>query len=93
MLGKLSNNFPWPDPTDEQRQRIENAAQMVLDIRKLYQDSSLADLYDPITMPPDLSKAHTKLDIAVGKAYGIVWKKEEDCVADLMKMYVEITKN
>ena len=87
------NNFPWPNPTDDQRQRIEQSAQMILDARALYPESSLSDLYDPLTMPQELIKAHKKVDTEVCKAYGTVWKKEEDCVADLMKMYVEITKN
>jgi len=87
------NNFPWPKPTPDQHARIETAAQLVLDARANYPDSSLADLYDPLSMPPDLLKAHKKLDTEVCKAYGTIWKKEEDCVADLMKMYVDLTKN
>ncbi len=87
------NNFPWPETTPDQQTRIETAAQLVLDARANYPDSSLADLYDPLSMPPDLLKAHKKLDTEVCKAYGTIWKKEEDCVADLMKMYVDLTKN
>ena len=64
------NNFPWPDaPTDAQRHAIETAAQAVLDVRAQFPGSSLADLYDPLTMPPALLKAHHKLDAAVDKAY------------------------
>ena len=63
------NNFPWPTPTDAQRSAIETAAQGVLDARAHYPDSSLADLYDPLTMPPELVKAHAKLDKAVDAAY------------------------
>lgn len=63
------NNFPWPTPTDAQRSAIETAAQGVLDARARYPDSSLADLYDPLTMPPELVKAHAKLDKAVDAAY------------------------
>ena len=64
------NNFPWPDaPTDAQRLAIETAAQAVLDARAQFPGSSLADLYDPLTMPPALLKAHHKLDAAVDKAY------------------------
>lgn len=86
------NNFPWPSPTDEQRQRIEQTAQGILDARALYPDSSLADLYDPLTMPPELQKAHTLNDIAVMKAYGFSTKMSEaDCVAELMKMYQALT--
>ena len=86
------NNFPWPTPTPEQRAEIERTAQGILDARALYPDSSLADLYDPLTMPPELRKAHTANDIAVMKAYGFSTKMSEaDCVAELMKMYQKLT--
>lgn len=87
------NNFPWPSPTDAQQQKIEETAQGILDARALYPDSSLADLYDPLTMPPELRKAHTKNDIAVMQAYGFSTKMSEaDCVAALMKMYQELVE-
>ena len=87
------NTFPWPSPTDAQKQKIEETAQGILDARALYPDSSLADLYDPLTMPPELRKAHTKNDIAVMQAYGFSTKMSEaDCVAALMKMYQELVK-
>lgn len=64
------NNFPFPqNVTDKQKQKVEAAAQLVLDTREKYPDSSLADLYDPLTMPPDLMKAHQKLDKAVDLCY------------------------
>lgn len=63
------NNFPWPDPDAKQRLKVEAAAQMVLDARKNYPDATLADLYDPRSMPPDLRKAHNALDKAVEQAY------------------------
>ncbi|MBU0655044.1 MAG: class I SAM-dependent DNA methyltransferase [Gammaproteobacteria bacterium] len=63
------NNFPWPDPDAKQRQKVEAAAQTVLDARKNYPDATLADLYDPRSMPPDLRKAHNALDKAVEQAY------------------------
>ena len=86
------NNFPWPSPTNEQKARIEQTAQGILDARALYPDSSLADLYDPLTMPPELREAHTANDIAVMKAYGFSTKMSEaDCVAELMKMYQKLT--
>lgn len=86
------NNFPWPAPTAPQKQQIEQTAQGILDARALYPDSSLADLYDPLTMPPELRKAHTRNDIAVMKAYGFSTKMSEaDCVAALMRMYQELT--
>ena len=64
------NNFPWPDITDTKHSStIESAAQAVLDARAAFPDSSLADLYDPLTMPPALTKAHQSLDRAVDAAY------------------------
>lgn len=87
------NNFPWPAPTEAQRQKIEQTAQAILDARALYPDSSLADLYDELTMPPELRTAHQKNDRAVMEAYGF-WGKlnsESECVAELMKMYQELT--
>lgn len=83
------NNFPWPNPTSEQKERIENTAQMILDARNLYPDSSLADLYDDLIMPPELRKAHQENDKAVMEAYGFDWRTmtESECVAELMKLY------
>lgn len=88
------NNFPWPNPTDSQKIKIESTAQGIIDARKLYSDSSLADLYDPLTMPVELIKAHQANDRAVMEAYGfnVGTMSEEDCVAELMKMYQELTK-
>ena len=88
------NNFPWPTPTDEQKARIEQTAQAILDARALYPDCSLADLYDEVTMPPELRKAHQANDKAVMQAYGF-WGKlntETACVAELMKMYQKLTE-
>jgi hypothetical protein len=89
------NNFPWPTPTDDQRAKIEQTAQAILDARALYPDCSLADLYDEVTMPPELRKAHQRNDRAVMQAYGFDVKTttEASCVAALMKMYQELTKN
>ncbi|MCK9314608.1 MAG: class I SAM-dependent DNA methyltransferase [Verrucomicrobia bacterium] len=81
------NAFPWPSPTSDQKNSIEKAAQGVLDARGIFPDSSLAALYDPLTMPPELLKAHENLDRAVMKAYGTNWKTEDECVADLMQRY------
>lgn len=91
------NNFPWPTPTDHQKERIEKTAQSILDARALYPDSSLADLYDELTMPPELRKAHQLNDKAVMEAYGITsrseaFKSEAACVAMLMKMYRELSE-
>ena len=89
------NNFPWPSPTEEQRARIEQTAQAILDARALYPDASLADLYDEVTMPPELRKAHQKNDKAVMQAYGfpIGETTESTCVAELMKMYQEMSSS
>lgn len=86
------NCFPWPTPTDEQRAKIEQTAQAILDARALYPDSSLADLYDETTMPPELRKAHQQNDKAVMRAYGFDIKTttETSCVAELMKMYQKL---
>ena len=86
------NDFPWPSPSVDQQNMIEKTAQAILDARKLYPNSSLANLYNPLTMPPELWKAHTLNDIAVMHAYGFSTKMTEaDCVAELMKMYQEIS--
>ena len=88
------NNFPWPSPTDEQRAKIEQTAQAILDARALYPDCSLADLYDEVAMPPELRKAHQQNDRAVMQAYGFDVKTmtESSCVAELMRMYQEMTE-
>ena len=88
------NPFPWPSPTDDQKQKIEQTAQAILDARALYPESSLADLYDPLTMPPELQKAHTSNDISVMQAYGMPIKgtTEADCVAWLMRLYQEMVE-
>ena len=88
------NNFPWPTPTDAQRAKIEKTAQAILDARAKYPTCSLADLYDEAVMPPELRTAHQQNDKAVMQAYGF-WGKlntETECVAELMKMYQELTK-
>ena len=88
------NNFPWPNPTPEQKARIEQTGQAILDARALYPDSSLADLYDEVTMPPELRRAHQDNDRAVMAAYGFPVKgsTESDCVARLFEMYQGLTK-
>ena len=89
------NNFPWPEPSTQQRQKIEQTAQAILDARALYPDSSLADLYDELTMPPELRKAHHQNDMAVMQAYGFTkgseaYKSEAACVAELMQRYQKL---
>ena len=87
------NNFPWPTPTEQQKAKIEQTAQAILDARALYPDCSLADLYDEVTMPPELRKAHQQNDRAVMQAYGFDVKTttETSCVAQLMKLYQQLT--
>lgn len=90
------NNFPWPTPTDEQKAKIEKTAQAILDARALYPDCSLADLYDEVAMPSELRRAHQQNDRAVMEAYGFPVKNdftESMCVAELMRMYLKLTKN
>lgn len=86
------NNFPWCTPTNEQKEKIEETAQAILDARTLYPESSLADLYDELTMPTELRRAHQLNDKAVMQAYGFPIKgfTETDCVTELFKMYQEI---
>ena len=92
---QVYNTFPWPTPTEAQVAKIEQTAQAILDARAKYPDSSLADLYDEVTMPVELRKAHQDNDRAVMQAYGFPVKStftESQCVAELFKMYQELTK-
>lgn len=91
--GIVYNNFPWPEsPSDKQKQVIETAAQAVLDARAQFPEASLADLYDPLTMPPVLLKAHQTLDKAVDTAYGRTnFKTEAERVAFLFELYQKYT--
>lgn len=86
------NTFPWPNPTESQREEIEKTAQKILVIRDKYPESSLSDLYDELIMPSDLRKAHQDNDKAVMAAYGFDWRKmsESECVGELMKLYKEL---
>ena len=86
------NNFPWPAITLEQEAEISRTAQAILDARNLYPDCSLADLYDEVTMPVELRRAHQANDRAVMRAYGLpVTTSESDTVAHLFKLYEELT--
>lgn len=94
------NNFPWCNSTDEQKAKIEKTAQGILDARELYPKCSLADLYDDLTMPKELRKAHQENDKAVMEAYGFckkdengkrTWFTESETVAKLMDMYQKLT--
>lgn len=93
------NNFPWPIPTEEQKAKIENTGQAILDARKLYPNSSFADLYDELAMPSELRKAHQANDKAVMEAYGMTklvngrktWLTESETVARLFQLYEEMS--
>lgn len=90
--GIVYNNFPWPQPSDRQQIAIEAAAQAVLDARAKFPNATLADLYDPLTMPPELVKAHQALDKAVDAAYGKNgFKSEAERVAFLFERYQQLT--
>ena len=94
------NNFPWPELTEEQKSKISKTAQAILDARALYPDSSLADLYDELTMPVELRRAHQANDKAVMEAYGLTkivdgkktWLTESETVARLFEMYEKLAK-
>lgn len=94
------NNFPWPEVTEVQKEKISKTAQAILDARALYPDSSLADLYDELTMPVELRRAHQANDKAVMEAYDMTkivdgkktWLTESETVARLFEMYEELTK-
>ncbi len=87
------NNFPWPTPTEEQKNAIIQTAQNILNVRAMYPDCSLSDLYNPDVMPQALQRALHANNIAVMKAYGFSIKdtSEADCVIELMKMYQKLT--
>ena len=87
------NNFPWPEnPTEKQVQTIETAAQKVLDVRAEFPKSSLANLYDPLTMPPALVKAHNELDKAVDLAYrSQPFTSESNRMVYLFELYEKYT--
>ena len=88
------NNFPWPEnPTDKQIKIVEEKAQNVLDARKEFPNSSLADLYDPLTMPPALVKAHQELDKAVDLCYrSQPFPNETKRIEFLFELYEKYTK-
>jgi len=85
------NNFPWPNPTEKEIKAIEEKAQAILDARAEHQTSTLADLYNPLTMPPNLVKAHQNLDKAVDAAYGYKSGKDDATrVAFLFALYQDL---
>lgn len=87
------NNFPWPEATEEQKLKLEQTAQAILDARNKYSDSSLADMYgENMYLYPELLKAHQENDKAVMEVYGFNWRNmtESDCVAKLMDIYKKL---
>jgi hypothetical protein len=86
------NNFVWCNPTEEQKAKIEQTAQTILDVRAKYLSWTLADLYDELTMPPALRKAHQENDKAVEKVYGKTFSNDDERVAFLFEKYVEMTE-
>ena len=88
------SNFPWPNITDKQKEKITKTAQEILDARKNHPQNSLADLYDPLLMPIDLRKAHKANDTAVLEAYGLSTDAtEHEIVAKLFEMYEKLIKD
>ena len=87
------NTFPWPEPTESQKRRIEETAQGILDVREKYADTPMSTLYDRTLMPNDLYKAHKANDKAVMQAYGMPIKETDEaaCVAWLMRLYQKMT--
>ena len=91
--GLVYNTFPWPKATEKQKQKIEKTAQAIIDARELYTESNQAALYDPLSMPSELIKAHNMNNKAVMEAYGFSTKMSEaECVAELMRMYQKLMK-
>ena len=87
------NNFVWPSPSEKQKSKIEATAQKILDVRAKFPESSFASLYDPLTMPPELLKAHKANDAAVCEAYGFSKDiSEEEIVSELMNLYEKFSK-
>ena len=87
------NNFPWSEASEDAQEEIAATARGILDARKLYPDSSFADLYDETTMPIELRKAHQANDKAVMKAYGFKPEmSESEIVAKLMERYEELVE-
>ena len=89
------NNFPWPIIEKEKYERLKLTGRKIIEARQLYPDWSYADLYNELTMPPELRKAHQENDKAVMEAYGFDWRKmsESECVAELMKMYEKLIED
>ena len=86
------NNYSWPEPTEKQRATVEVAAQAVLEAREKIPDATLADLYDPVAMPPALAKAHAALDRAVDRCYRAQpFENNRQRVEHLFALYEKLT--
>jgi len=91
-INVVYNNFPWPeDVSEEKKKKVEECAELVLTIRSTFPHSSLADLYDPNTMPPDLRRAHEDLDRAVESCYGKKFKDDQERISFLFGLYKKYT--
>lgn len=88
------NNFPWVNLSNEKKERLTVTGNEIIRARDLYSDWSYADLYNELTMPPELRKAHQENDKAVMEAYGFDWRTmtESECVAELMKLYQDLVE-
>ena len=88
------NNSPWPNPTYAQKAKIEQTVRALLDARALYPDASLTDLYDELTIPPELRKAHQADDRAVMQVYEFFVKEmaESKCMVELMMIHQKLVK-
>ena len=92
-INVVYNNYPWCNPTEEQRVAIEMTAHAIIEARANHAEDSLADLYDETFMPSDLRKAHRENDKAVMAAYGFDMKmSESECVTELFKLYEQLAK-
>ncbi len=88
------NNFPWPvDPSDKEIKNIKDISKRILDIRSEFKNNSLVDLYDPISMPAKLTKAHQELDKAVDKAYGKKFDNDSERMKYLFELYKKELEN
>lgn len=94
LMTESPNNYPWPNSSDEQKTKIKQTAQAILDARTLFPEASLADLYDEATIPLELRKAHRENDKAVMAAYGFKPDLDEsEIVAELFRMYQGMVKS
>jgi hypothetical protein len=91
-VGVVYNNFPWPEADDAAKDKIRSLAQAILDARAAHEGATLADLYDHLTMPPDLRKAHQALDTAIDRLYRRdPFPSDRERVEHLFGLYEKLT--